>query len=43
MKARLLNLDLQYDGATGAAAAKRLADVSRHYADVIRATGMKVE
>ncbi|MDB5731658.1 MAG: putative exported protein [Variovorax sp.] len=43
VQARLLNLDLEFDGSTGAAAARRLADVSGHYADVIRATGMKVE
>jgi tripartite-type tricarboxylate transporter receptor subunit TctC len=43
MQARLNTLDLQPDGATGAAAAKRLADVSAHYAQIIRTTGMKVE
>jgi tripartite-type tricarboxylate transporter receptor subunit TctC len=42
-QARLLNLDLQYEGLTGAAAAKRLGDLSDRYARVIQATGMKVE
>jgi len=40
---RLDNLDLHYEGVTGAAAAKRLADLSARYGQVIRATGMKVE
>jgi hypothetical protein len=39
----MLNLDLQYEGVTGAAASKRLADLSEHYARVIQATGLKVE
>jgi tripartite-type tricarboxylate transporter receptor subunit TctC len=43
LQARMLNLDLKYEGTTGAAASKRLADLSDHYARVIRATGMKVE
>jgi tripartite-type tricarboxylate transporter receptor subunit TctC len=41
--ARLENLDLFYEGLTGAAAAKRLQDLSDRYARVIKATGMKVE
>jgi tripartite-type tricarboxylate transporter receptor subunit TctC len=41
--ARLDSLDLHYEGTTGAAAAKRLADLSDRYGKVIRATGMKVE
>lgn len=40
---RLLDLDLHYEGLTGAAAAKRLNDLSERYARVIKATGMKVE
>jgi tripartite-type tricarboxylate transporter receptor subunit TctC len=43
VRARLENLDLHYEGVTGAAAAKRLADLSERYGKVIRATGMKVE
>jgi len=43
VRARLDNLDLHYEGLTGAAASKRLADLSERYGKVIRATGMKVE
>lgn len=43
VQARLANLDLHYEGLTGAAAAKRLAELSDRYSRVIRATGMKVE
>jgi tripartite-type tricarboxylate transporter receptor subunit TctC len=43
VRARLENLDLHYEGLTGAAASKRLADLSVRYGKVIRATGMKVE
>jgi tripartite-type tricarboxylate transporter receptor subunit TctC len=43
VRARLANLDLRYEGLTGAAATKRLADLSARYGQVIRATGMKVE
>ncbi len=43
MQARMAALDLQYEGLTGAAADKRLADLSDRYSRVIRATGMKVE
>lgn len=43
VRARLENLDLHYEGLTGAAASKRLADLSERYGKVIRATGMKVE
>jgi tripartite-type tricarboxylate transporter receptor subunit TctC len=43
MQSRMLNLDLQYEGLTGAAAGKRLGALSDRYARVIRATGMKVE
>ena len=43
VRARLDGLDLHYEGLTGAAAGKRLADLSDRYGKVIRATGMKVE
>ncbi|MDB5753413.1 MAG: tctC [Ramlibacter sp.] len=43
VRQRLGNPDLFYEGLTGAAAAKRLADLSDRYGKVIRATGMKVE
>ncbi|TFZ03925.1 Bug family tripartite tricarboxylate transporter substrate binding protein [Ramlibacter humi] len=40
---QLDNLDMHYEGDAGAAAARRLADLSDRYGKVIRATGMKVE
>jgi len=43
VRSRLDGLDLHYEGLTGAAAGKRLADTSERYGKVIRATGMKVE
>ena len=43
VQARLTNLDLFDEGLTGAAASKRLQDLSDRYARVIKATGMKVE
>jgi tripartite-type tricarboxylate transporter receptor subunit TctC len=43
VRARLENLDLHYEGLAGASAAKRLAELSARYGQVIRATGMKVE
>ena len=43
VRARLENLDLHYEGLAGAAASKRLADLSERYGKVIRTTGMKVE
>ncbi len=43
VQARLASLDLFYEGLTGAAASKRLQDLSDRYARVIKATGMKVE
>ena len=43
VKQRLANLDLFYEGLSGAAAAKRLGDLSTRYGRVIQATGMKVE
>ena len=43
VRARLESLDLHYEGLAGAAAAKRLAELSERYGKVVRATGMKVE
>jgi tripartite-type tricarboxylate transporter receptor subunit TctC len=43
MQARMKNLDMHYEGLTGDAAAKRLAELSERYARVIKATGLKVE
>ncbi|TFZ03038.1 tripartite tricarboxylate transporter substrate binding protein [Ramlibacter henchirensis] len=43
MRTRLQSLDMHHEGQQGAAAAKRLADLSERYGKVIRATGMKVE
>ncbi len=43
VRQRLANLDLFYEGLTGADAARRLADLSQRYGRVIQATGMKVE
>lgn len=42
-RAKLQGLDMHHEGQQGAAAAKRLADLSERYGKVIRATGMKVE
>jgi len=43
IQARMKNLDMNYEGLTGEAAAKRLAELSDRYARVIKATGLKVE
>ncbi len=43
MRGKLQSLDMHLEGQQGAAAAKRLADLSDRYGKVIRATGMKVE
>ena len=40
---RMHLLDLQFDGATGAAAVKRLADDSDRFRHIIQTTGMKVD
>jgi tripartite-type tricarboxylate transporter receptor subunit TctC len=40
-RARLKNLDLFYEGQTGAAAAQRLARTNARYGEIVRATGMK--
>ena len=43
VRARLDGLDLHYQGLVGAAAGRRLAELSDRYGKVIRVTGMKVE
>ncbi|MBS0506564.1 MAG: tripartite tricarboxylate transporter substrate binding protein, partial [Proteobacteria bacterium] len=43
VKQRLLDLDLVYEGLTGAASGKRLAELSERYGRIIKATGMKVD
>ncbi|MEJ8839267.1 Bug family tripartite tricarboxylate transporter substrate binding protein [Ramlibacter sp. AN1133] len=43
VRARLEGLDLHYEGLAGAAASRRLAELSDRYGKVIRVTGMKVE
>ena len=43
VQSQFATLEMFYDGATGADAAKRLADSSARYARVIKKTGMKVD
>lgn len=43
LKERLNNLDLFYEGLTGAAAAKRMADLSVRYGAVVHQTGMTAQ
>lgn len=43
VKERMKGLDLFFEGQTGAAAAKRLADLNVRYGQVVRATGMKAD
>lgn len=43
VKTRLTGLDLFYEGLTGNAASKRLADLNARYGAIVKATGMKVE
>jgi tripartite-type tricarboxylate transporter receptor subunit TctC len=43
MQKRITSIDMEYEGLTGSAAAKRLADLSYRYGRMIKATGMKVE
>ncbi|MCY0855529.1 tripartite tricarboxylate transporter substrate-binding protein [Cupriavidus sp. D39] len=43
VQARMQALDLQPEGVTGAAAARRLSELSDRYRQLIVATGMKVE
>ncbi|AEG94206.1 Bug family tripartite tricarboxylate transporter substrate binding protein [Ramlibacter tataouinensis] len=43
IRSRLGSLDMHHEGTAGTAAARRLANLSERYGQVIRATGMKVE
>jgi tripartite-type tricarboxylate transporter receptor subunit TctC len=43
LQKRIASLDMDYEGLTGSAAAKRLGDLYDRYGRVIKATGMKVE
>ena len=43
MRERMNSLDMRYEGLTGAAAAKRLGDLSARYAKIVKATQMKAE
>lgn len=43
MRERMNTLDMRYEGLTGAAAAKRLGDLSARYAKIVKATQMKAE
>jgi tripartite-type tricarboxylate transporter receptor subunit TctC len=43
LQARMKSLDLRPEGLTGAAASKRLGDLSSQYSRVIQTTGMKAE
>lgn len=43
MQDKLAALDMVPENLTGAAAAKRLNDLSAHYGKIVKATGMKVE
>jgi tripartite-type tricarboxylate transporter receptor subunit TctC len=43
MKERLVNLDMTYEGLTGAAALNRLNDLSARYSKIVKATQMKAE
>jgi tripartite-type tricarboxylate transporter receptor subunit TctC len=43
VKSRLTGLDLFYEGLSGAAASKRLAELNARYGAIVKATGMKVE
>lgn len=43
LQSRIANMDMAYEGLTGAAASKRFSDLSERYGRVIKATGMKVE
>ena len=43
VQARLAGLDLAYEGLVGEAARKRMADLSRRYAAIVKSTGMQAE
>lgn len=42
-QARLTQLDMHWEGLTGAAASKRLAELSERYARIVKATAMKID
>ncbi|WP_251969129.1 Bug family tripartite tricarboxylate transporter substrate binding protein [Sphaerotilus microaerophilus] len=42
-QARLAQLDMHWQGLSGAAASKRLAELSERYARIVKATGMRVD
>ena len=43
VKERMKGLDLFFEGQTGAAAARRLADLNTRYGQIVRSTGMKAD
>ncbi|MGM9428836.1 Bug family tripartite tricarboxylate transporter substrate binding protein [Hydrogenophaga sp. MI9] len=43
IKERMKGLDLFFEGQTGAAATKRLADLNTRYGQIVRSTGMKAD
>jgi tripartite-type tricarboxylate transporter receptor subunit TctC len=43
LQARMANLDLFYEGLTGAAASQRIEALHTRYGPIVKATGMKVE
>jgi len=43
LKERMASMDMRFEGLTGAAATKRLTDLSARYAKIVKATAMKVE
>jgi tripartite-type tricarboxylate transporter receptor subunit TctC len=43
LQERIANMDMVYEGLVGAAASKRLSDLSTRYAKIVKATQMKVE
>lgn len=43
LQERIANMDMVYEGLVGAAASKRLNDLSSRYAKIVKATQMKVE
>ena len=43
LKERLAGMDMRFEGLTGAAATRRLNDLSARYAKIIKATGMTME
>jgi len=43
VQARMANLDLFYEGLTGAQASQRIEALHTRYGPIVKATGMKVE